>query len=112
LIGHENLVSCISFNQNGLLASGSNDRTIKLWNTYEASVDREGLLASDRMIQVWNTKTGECLRTLTGHGNLVTSVSFDQDGLLASGSNDRPIKIEMKYGTDIEFLVLLFFISD
>jgi len=35
----------------------------------------------DRTIKLWNTKTRECLRTLTGHGGYVVSVSFDGEGL-------------------------------
>jgi len=42
---------------------------------------------------MWNTKTGECLRTLSGHGSSVLSVSFDGKGLLASGSYDNTIKL-------------------
>ncbi len=53
--GHGNWVQSVSFDGKGLLASGSGDNTIKLWNT----------------------KTGECLRTLSGHGGQVWSVSFD-----------------------------------
>jgi len=38
---------------------------------------------------LWNVKTGECIRTLNGHGGGVNSVSFDGEGLLASGSWDN-----------------------
>jgi WD40 repeat protein len=44
------------------------------------SFDLEGLLVSesgDRTIQFWKTKTGECIRTLTGQRYGVDSVSFD-----------------------------------
>jgi WD40 repeat protein len=71
LTEHEDFVSSVSFDADGLLASGSDDKTIKLWNT----------------------KTRECLRTLKGHENSVESVGFDGDGLLASGSDDKTIKL-------------------
>ena len=33
LKGHKDLVNCLKFNYNGkILISGSNDKTIKLWN--------------------------------------------------------------------------------
>ncbi len=61
----------VSFDQESLLASGSRDNTIKLWNA----------------------GTGENLRTLTGHRSFIRSVSFDREGLLASGSDDCTIKL-------------------
>jgi len=68
------------------------------------SFDRDNLLASgsgDRTIQFWNKKTGECIRTLTVQRYGVDSASFEQVGLGIDRSN---------YGTDIEFLIFLFFI--
>jgi len=49
LAGHGNYVYSVSFNNKGLLASGSHDNTIKLWRV----------------------STGESIRTLTGHGNTI-----------------------------------------
>jgi WD40 repeat protein len=57
------------------LASGSQDETIKLWNL----------------------KTGDLLRTLTGHKGSVRSVAISADGqTLASGSLDQTIKLWKK----------------
>ncbi|MBO1058841.1 MAG: hypothetical protein HEQ27_20970, partial [Dolichospermum sp. JUN01] len=53
LTGHSNLVYSVAYSPDGqTLASGSGDKTIKLWNV----------------------KTGNLLQTLTGHSNLVISV--------------------------------------
>ncbi len=60
-----------NFDFNDILASGSYDRTIKLWNK----------------------NTGDLLRTLSGHYNLVQSVAFDSNDILASGSGDYTIKL-------------------
>jgi len=43
--------------------------------------------STDYTIKLWNLKTGKEIRTLTGHGNYVSSVSFSPDGkTVASGS--------------------------
>ena len=48
----------------------------------------------DMTIKLWNANTGECLRTLEGHGTLVETVAFSPDGTtLASGSHDATIKL-------------------
>ncbi|NES72898.1 MAG: hypothetical protein F6K24_50735, partial [Okeania sp. SIO2D1] len=43
---------------------------------------------------LWDVTTGELLETLKGHSSDVFSVIFSRDGKsLASGSNDKTIKI-------------------
>jgi hypothetical protein len=96
------------------LASGSSDRTIKLWNANTGECLRtlkphNGSVVSvafspdgttlasgsdDKAIKLWNANTGECLRTLEGHNSYVVSVVFSPDGTtLASGSYDNTIKL-------------------
>nr|WP_245916081.1 WD40 repeat domain-containing protein [Merismopedia glauca] len=115
LEGHNNYVNSVSFSPDGkTLASGSLDRTIKLWNretgqeirtlaghnkeVLSVSFSPDGkTLASgsvDRTIKLWNRETGQEIRTLRGHNDVVHSVSFSPDGkTLASGSVDRTIKL-------------------
>src|SRR6266404_4152494 len=71
--GHSDLISSIAFTSDSkLVASGSGDNTIK----------------------IWDVATGAQIRTLTGHTKSVTSVAFSPDGrLLASGSNDYTARI-------------------
>jgi WD40 repeat protein len=73
LSGHTDWVNSVAFSPDGrLLASGSADRTIKLWDV----------------------ASGSLVRTLSGHTDWVTSVAFSPDGrLLASGSADKTIKL-------------------
>ena len=85
LTGHTDFVTSVAFSPNGrMLASGSWDDTIRLWNP----------------------RTAEHLRTLTGHSHDVTSVAFHPTGKqLASGSWDAKIGIwDVTPGaTDSEF---------
>jgi WD40 repeat protein len=114
LTGHSESVNSVAFSPDGrLLASGSSDWTIKLWDVatgrevrtltgHTSSVasvafSPDGrLLASGsyKEIKLWDVATGQEVRTLTGHTDSVTSVAFSPDGrLLASGSDDNTIKL-------------------
>jgi WD40 repeat protein len=109
LQGHTRVVRSVAFDNNGILASASDDYTIKLWNTatgqllktlkghndYVENVafDTNGLLArsSYKENELWNTQTGQLINTLEGHTGtvyflFVASVAFDKNGLLASGA--------------------------
>src|ERR1700694_1691968 len=73
LRGHTKSIGRIAWSPDGrMLASPSEDTTIRLWDT----------------------ETGECLRTLEGHEQAVISAAFDQNGnTLASGSDDNTIRL-------------------
>ena len=73
LEGHRDNVLAVAFSPDGrILASGSRDRTIRLWNT----------------------DTGKRLQTLGEHTDGVTCVAFSPDGrTLASGSWDHTIRL-------------------
>ncbi|MHC5729339.1 MAG: WD40 repeat domain-containing protein, partial [Nostoc sp.] len=72
LHGHSGSVNSVAISPDGkTLASGSDDETIKLWNL----------------------ATGEQIRTLTGHSE-VLNVAISPDGkTLVSGGSDNTIKI-------------------
>ena len=63
---------------------------------------RDGkMLASgsgDRTVKVWDVATGKCLQTLQGHQDMVTSVAFSpREDLLASGGKDGTVKFWQVY---------------
>jgi WD40 repeat protein len=124
LTGHTNRVQSAVFSprlaielpsgHRQLLASGSHDRTIKIWdaNTGECLQTLHGhveavwalswrsdgrMFASsslDRTIKLWDLHTGECRHTLEGHLAMVFGVAWHpQLPLLASCSGDYTIKI-------------------
>ena len=112
LQGHKGWVSALAQLTDGTLASGSYDKTIKIWNPQtgvcihtlkgHTGIVRtlaqltDGTLASgsyDTTIKIWNPKTGACIHTLQGHTHTVTALAQLTDGTLASGSCDNTIKI-------------------
>ncbi|MCB8750941.1 WD40 domain-containing protein [Planktothrix agardhii] len=113
LLGHTSIIHAVEFSPKGdLIASGSQDKTIKLWkpdgSLWKTLIGHEGgiiglafsprhpLLASasgDKTIKLWKTD-GSYLRTLNGHKEPVLAVSFspNQD-ILISASFDHTIKL-------------------
>jgi WD40 repeat protein len=114
LTGHSGAVWSVALSPDGqTLASGSADKTIKVWNldtgqlrrtitghsdiirSVTFSPDGQTLASGsgDKTIKLWNLQTGQ-IRTLSGHSGPVWSIAISPDGqTLASGSGDNTIKI-------------------
>jgi WD40 repeat protein len=96
------------------LVSGSDDNTVRVWNTTSETCLRvfEGhtgyvrsvvfspdgqLLASgssDETVRIWDVVNGNCLFILEGHSNAIHSVVFSPNGKhLASGSKDCTVRV-------------------
>lgn len=49
--------------------------------------------SGDRMIRIWNTRTGHCEQVLEGHTSAVTSLATLPNDKIASGSLDETVRI-------------------
>ncbi|KAJ5291841.1 G-protein beta WD- 40 repeats containing protein [Penicillium angulare] len=80
--GHTRTVRCIALSPDGRqIASGSDDKTIK----------------------IWDARTGNPQKTLKGHLDSVNAVVFSSDGKqIASGSSDRTIKLWNSTTTELQ----------
>ena len=73
LQGHAGPIQCMTFSPDGKrLATGSEDRTVKLWDV----------------------ATGQEVATLKGHTDAVSRVAFSSNGkILAAVSDDHTVKV-------------------
>ena len=125
LTGHQSWVTAVAFNpQQPMLASGSLDDTLRLWNWQTGDLlhsfkghargvndvifDRRGQLlvscGDDAIIKVWHLNDGTLRHTLKGHLRDVTAIALGSSGnLLASASEDGTLKLwDLNQGTLIK----------
>lgn len=109
LEGHTGNISCLKYSASGLLASGSWDKTVRIWkpttnnlllqlrghatwvNSLAFSPDELKLASAgySRMVKVWDCLTGKCLETLKGMLDVAHACIFTPNGkLLVSGIAD------------------------
>lgn len=115
LQGHENSVNDLAVLSDDLLASSSQDFTVRIWNLTTnttkfilrghvnivtslklISIETLASASYDTTIKLWNITDGTLIRTLLGHKNLIeNSLDILNDGqtTLVSGSKDQTIKL-------------------
>ncbi|GAP98886.1 WD40 repeat domain-containing protein [Leptolyngbya sp. NIES-2104] len=70
-------------------------RTLNSSPAWSVLLDGQTVISGseDRTIKVWNIETGTILNTLSGHTDVVRSLALTADRTLISGSGDRTIKL-------------------
>ncbi|MGB9596295.1 MAG: protein kinase domain-containing protein [Candidatus Poribacteria bacterium] len=121
LVGHIESISSLAFSPNGsMIASGSRDSTIKIWDSQTGQLIKtlagqrnfitsiafspdsssivcgvewlEGESTIRGEVRLWNIKQGKIQYTLVGHNGAVSAVAYSPDGkLIATGGTDKKV---------------------
>ena len=114
LSGHGEMVHTVAFSPDGALAaSGSADKTVRIWNladgkevrsiaahassVYAVAFSPDGKqIASggmDKIVKIWNVADGAEVKKLEGHEEGIFCIAFVDEGkALLTGSSDRSIR--------------------
>jgi WD40 repeat protein len=113
---HNDDITAIAYHRQGnLLASASQDGTVKVWQLQNNQLSLRQTLSghagwvtavaispdgrriisgsSDKTIKIWDATTGGLQQTLTGHKSAVYDLAIAPENTLVSASQDRSIKL-------------------
>ena len=111
--GYTNGIRAVAFLSEDRVMGGGDHGELSVWDTkgtrratlpfhqgriWSVAADlqhaRIASASDDHTIRLWNTETGQCLTTLTGHNNWVRTVAFSSHGrFLVSGGDDCTIRV-------------------
>ena len=128
--GHTDWIRSVAFDARGqTLATGSHDKTIKLWDVktgeliksldngsrvysiaFSPDYDTLASGGDEEIVKLWDVRTGHCRQKLIGHRTWVGVVTFGRDAygdeVLASGSDDGAIRLwDPSEGTCTQVLI-------
>ncbi|GFR45284.1 hypothetical protein Agub_g6392, partial [Astrephomene gubernaculifera] len=121
LSGHTDVIRCVAFSpvaSSRLMASASEDRTVRLWHVapagqgasrlhrelrghdswviccaFSSHGQRVATASLDKTVRIWSVTNGEQQLVLHGHSSGVTSVAFSPDSMtLVSGGADNSVR--------------------
>lgn len=104
LKGHTDNINCLTVLPDGRIASGSNDKTIRIWNTETLTAEKilighthninclsvlpDGrIVSASDDLRVWNINTGETDKILK-HSESIINLSVFQNGQIVCASNN------------------------
>ncbi|KAF2550194.1 hypothetical protein F2Q68_00037069 [Brassica cretica] len=91
LSGHTRGVTCVKWGGDGIIYTGSQDCTIKIW-----SPDSRMLLSGskDSTLKIWDIGLRQLKQDLPGHADEVYAVDWSPDGeRVVSGGKDKSLKL-------------------